>query len=123
MHRKDVERYDELNSKLISLKGDIALLSAKKPNETVNEFKLKLINKMLVQINDLIKEFKPENDFEAFDLDVLPTNSDVLMMLNLYSNGMSRFKDANSIENSKMDEWNTKFTSKVCDIEDYSYII
>lgn len=52
MHRKDVERYDELNSKLISLKGDIALLSAKKPNETVNEFKLKLINKMLAQIND-----------------------------------------------------------------------
>ena len=71
MHRKDVERYDELNSKLISLKGDIALLSAKKPNETVNEFKLNLINKMLAQINDLIKEFKPENDFEAFDLDVL----------------------------------------------------
>ena len=56
MHRKDVERYDELNSKLISLKGDIALLSAKKPNETVNEFKLKLINKMLAQINDLIKD-------------------------------------------------------------------
>ena len=93
MHRKDVERYDELNSKLISLKGDIALLSAKKPNETVNEFKLKLINKMLAQINDLIKEFKPEND-------------------------LRRFKDANSIENSKMDEWNTKFTSKVWDIED-----
>lgn len=120
MHRKDVERYDELNSKLISLKGDIALLSAKKPNETVNEFKLNLINKMLAQINDLIKEFKPENDFEAFDLDVLPTNSDVLMMLNLYSNGMRRFKDANSIENSKMDEWNTKFTSKVWVYHHYS---
>lgn len=73
---------------------------------------------MLAQINDLIKEFKPENDFEAFDLDVLPTNSDVLMMLNLYSNGMRRFKDANSIEKSKIDEWNTKITSKVWDIED-----
>lgn len=118
MHRKDIERYEELNSKLISLKGDIALLSAKKPNENVNEFKLKVINKVLAQINDLIKEFKPENDFEAFDLDVLPTNSDVLMMLNLYLNGMRRFKDANSVEDSKMDEWNTKFTSKVWDIED-----
>ena len=118
MHRIDVERYDELNSKLISLKGDIALLSAKKPNETVNEFKLKVINKVLAQINELVGEFKPEDDFEAFDLDVLPTNSDVLMMLNLYMNGMSRFKDANSVENSKMDDWDTKFTSKVWDIED-----
>ena len=118
MHRKEVEQYDELSSKLVSLKGDIALLSAKKPNEPVNEFKLKVINKVLAQINVLVGEFKPEDDFEAFNLDVLPTNSDVLMMLNLYMNGMSRFKDANSVENSKMDEWGTKFTSKVWDIED-----
>lgn len=118
MQRKDVEKYSELYSKLSSMKGDIALLSAKKPNETVNEFKLKVINKVLAQINELIGEFKPEDAFEAFDLDVLPTNSDVLMMLNLYLNGMNRFKDANSVEKSKMDEWNTKFTSKVWDIED-----
>ena len=79
---------------------------------------MKVINKVLAQINELVGEFKPEDDFEAFDLDVLPTNSDVLMMLNLYMNGMSRFKDANSVENSKMDDWDTKFTSKVWDIED-----
>lgn len=118
IHRKEVEQYDELYSKLVSLKGDIAQLSAKKPNETVNEFKLKIINKVLVQINDLIDGFKPEDDFVAFDLDVLPTNSDVLMMLNLYLNGMSRFKSVNSVENSKMDDWGTKYTSKVWIIED-----
>lgn len=118
MQRKDIEKYNELNSKLISLKGDITLLSAKKPNETVNEFKLKVINKVLVQINDLIGGFKPEDDFVAFDFDVLPTNSDVLLMLNLYLNSMSRFKDANSVEKSKNDDWGTKFTSKVWDIED-----
>lgn len=118
MHIKEIELYDELNSKLVSLKGDIALLSAKKPNETVNEFKLKVINKVLAHINELIGEFKPEDDFEAFDLDVLPTNSDVLMMLNLYMNGMCRFKDANSVEKSKIDDWGTKIISKVWNIED-----
>lgn len=114
MQRKDVEKYSELYSKLSSMKGDIALLSAKKPNETVNEFKLKVINKVLAQINDLIGEFKPEDDFVAFDLDVLPTNSDVLMILNLYLNGMKRFRDANSVEklggfdlgNMTTTEWN-----------------
>ena len=34
MHRIDVERYDELNSKLISLKGDIALLSGQVLNRS-----------------------------------------------------------------------------------------
>ena len=67
MQRKDVEKYSELYSKLSSMKGDIALLSAKKPNETVNEFKLKLINKLLAQINELIDKFKPEDDFDSFD--------------------------------------------------------
>ena len=118
MQRKDVEKYSELYSKLSTMKGDIALLSAKKPNEPVNEFKLKVINKVLAQINELVGDFKPEDDFEAFDLDVLPTNSDVLMMLNLYMNGMSRFKDTNSVEKSKIDDWGTQFTSKVWNIED-----
>lgn len=98
MQRKDVEKYSELYSKLSSMKGYIALLSAKKPNETVNEFKLKLINKLLAQINELIDNFKPEDDFDSFDLETLPTNSDVLMVLNLYLNGMERFRDANSVE-------------------------
>lgn len=84
MLREDIEKYEELYSKLNSLKGDFVVLSGKKPNETVNEFKLKLINKLLAQINDLVGAFKPEEDFEVFDLDSLPTNSDVLMMLNLY---------------------------------------
>lgn len=117
MQRKDVEKYSELYSKLFSMKGDIALLSAKKPNETVNEFKLKLINKLLAQINELIGKFKPEADFEAFNLDVLPTNSDVLMVLNLYLNGMERFRDANSVE--RLDTFDlSKMTTKEWDIKD-----
>lgn len=117
MQRKDVEKYSDLYSKLSSMKGDIALLSAKKPNETVNEFKLKLINKLLAQINELIDNFKPEDDFDSFDLETLPTNSDVLMVLNLYLNGMERFRDANSIE--KLDGFDFgKMTTREWDIGD-----
>lgn len=117
MQRKDVEKYSELYSKLSSMKGDIALLSAKKPNETVNEFKLKLINKLLAQINELIDNFKPEDDFDLFDLETLPTNSDVLMVLNLYLNGMERFRDANSVE--KLDGFDLgKITTREWDIGD-----
>ena len=117
MQRKDVEKYSELYSKLSSMKGDIALLSAKKPNETVNEFKLKLINKLLAQINELIDKFKPEDDFDSFDFETLPTNSDVLIVLNLYLNGMERFRDANTVE--RLDTFDlSKMTTKEWDIND-----
>lgn len=118
MLRENIEKFDELHSKLNSLKGDFIVLSGKKPNETVNEFKLKLINKMLTQINDLIGAFKPEEDFEVFDIDCLPTNSDVLMMLNLYLNGMSRFKDAISTEHTSPIDWSSEFKTKTWDVED-----
>ena len=117
MLRENIEKYEELYSKLNSLKGDFVVLSGKKPNETVNEFKLKLINKLLAQINDLVGAFKPEEDFEVFDLDSLPTNSDVLMMLNLYLNGMSRFKDANSTVRSSPIDWSSEFKTKTWDVE------
>ena len=118
MLREDIEKFEELHSKLNSLKGDFVVLSGKKPNETVNEFKLKLINKLLTQINGLIGAFKPDEDFDVFDLVGLPTNSDVLMMLNLYLNGMSRYKDANSTEHSSPIDWSSEIKTKAWDVED-----
>lgn len=78
MLREDIEKFDELYSKLNSLKGD----------------------------------------FVVFDLVCLPTNSDVLMMLNLYLNGMSRYKDANSTEHSSPIDWSSEFKTKTWDVED-----
>lgn len=45
MHKEEIEKYDELHSKLLSLKTDFQILSGKKPNDNVNEFKLSIINK------------------------------------------------------------------------------
>ena len=66
----------------------------------------------------MVGAFKPEEDFEVFDLDSLPTNSDVLMMLNLYLNGMSRFKDVNSTVRSSPIDWSSEFKTKTWDVED-----
>lgn len=118
MKSKDVEKYEELRSKLVSLKKDIALLSAKKPNEALNEFKLNMINKVLSQTNELIGDFKPEDDFDVFDSVSMPTNSDVLMVLNLYLTGMTRFKEANSVLKPSQNSFCSEFSSKVWDIKD-----
>lgn len=118
MKRTDVDKYDELRSKLVSVRDDIAHLSAKKPHDQLNSFKLKFINNLLAQVNELIGDFRPEEDFNEFDNVELPSNSDVLMILNLYLTGMTRFKEANSIRKVVGEDFSDTFTKKVWNTED-----
>lgn len=116
MKREEVERYEELLSKLMSIRNDIAALSSKKPGEPLNKFKIKYVNDVLMKINDLIGTDKPYDDFEVFDEETLPTNSDSLLIINLYINGMHRFKMHNSSDQSIDFDWSHK--EKVWNIED-----
>ena len=60
MRKKDIEKFDELHSKLLSLKGDFLILSGKKPNDNVNVFKLSIINKVLNNIGFVSTERRYE---------------------------------------------------------------
>lgn len=52
----------------------------KNPNDAVNKFKLKFVNKLLSQSNDyLADKYKPFDDFDSFDEDDIPQNSDVVL--------------------------------------------
>lgn len=49
MKKEDIERFEELWSKLLSIKSDVALLSSKKPSDQLNKFKIKYINDVLAK--------------------------------------------------------------------------
>lgn len=115
MKTEDVERYEELWSTLVSIKNDVFLLSSKKPNDQLNKFKIKYINDVLTEINTLIGGDKPFDDFDGFDEVALPTNSDALMIINLYLNSMERFRKHNSME--KVVEMDWEHTERVWNIE------
>lgn len=66
------------------LASDFRRLSDKKPNDQLNSFKLELVNSAIEEINNLLQGELPITGFEQFDADVLPTNSDVLLVLSLY---------------------------------------
>ena len=72
-----------MDKTLATLTFEFRRLSEKKPNDTVNEFKLNIVNKILAEANKELGR-TPIEGFSQFNTDTLPTNSDVLFVLALY---------------------------------------
>ena len=96
MKIEDVELFIKTNEQMNTLYREISLLSQKKPNDSMNKFRLNLINRVLSNSNLILKEqFKPFPEFCLFDDSELPSNSDVTVMLSQYLNSMERFRSKN----------------------------
>ena len=93
MKIKDVEIFEKTQAQLHGLYDEMVVFSKKKPDDPVNKFKLKFINQVLINTNAILDEKnKPFNDFDTFDEDSLPTNSDVVMILSQYINCLEKFR-------------------------------
>src|SRR5262249_43409843 len=85
MKRQDVNRFEKLVGQLQSVYDEIAVLSKKSPNDAVNKFKLKFINSLLRQGNEILPaDYTPFEAFSEFDEDDMPQNSDVVFILSQY---------------------------------------
>lgn len=54
MNRANVDTFEKISGQLLSIYEEISLLSKKSPNDAVNKFKLKFVNKLLSQSNDYL---------------------------------------------------------------------
>ena len=92
MKQEDIEIFNKARAQLNVTIAEISELSKKKPNDAVNNFKLKYINKILEDANRLLGDtLKPFSDFTIFDEDDLPTNSDVSLILAQYKSSLHNF--------------------------------
>lgn len=91
---KEVEKFESIYPILESLSKNMASLSSKKPYDVINEFKLNQINSVIGECNSLLKDSRP-NKFNQFDKDLLPENSDVCLILDLYVGAMQHYQSRN----------------------------
>lgn len=92
MKQEDIEIFQKVWDQLNVTITEISELSKKKPNDVVNKFKLKYINKILEDANQLLGDaLKPFSDFTIFDEDDLPTNSDISLILAQYESSLYSF--------------------------------
>src|SRR5437868_10035434 len=90
--QEDIREFEKLEQQLQSFLREISELSNKKPNDAVNKFKLKFINSTLENLNRLLADYRPFKDFDSFDVDDLPSNSDVVVILAQYVAAVYRLR-------------------------------
>ncbi|KYJ86943.1 hypothetical protein [Sulfurovum riftiae] len=99
MNKSDIDMFNKLSGQLKSAYEEISVLSKKNPNDAVNKFKLKLLNKLIEDSNKLLTgKYKPFNDFNIFDEDDMPQNSDIVFILSQYMKSFNKYKADNTDE-------------------------
>ncbi len=88
---ESVQKYEMLNPLLSSLYSEMKELSAKKQDLVLNKVKVMMINRILRQIKELLKD-QPTSEFiDLLDEDTLPSNSDSVLVLSQYRSAMNQF--------------------------------
>jgi hypothetical protein len=68
----------------------------KNPNDALNKFKLKFINKLVSDSNEfLTNKYRPLDDFLQFEEDDIPQNGDVVFILSQYLQCFEKFRSDN----------------------------
>lgn len=90
--QKDSEQYEMLQPLLNASYREIQELSKKKPDTPLNALKVKMINRILVPLKEILS---CEDIVEYIDLlsdDELPTNSDAVLILSQYIKALEAYK-------------------------------
>lgn len=96
MNSNEISEFENLQAQLQSLYIEIGTLSKKKPDDAVNEFKLMFINQVLEKSNSFLGEKnRPFENFHHFEVDNIPSNSDVVLILSQYLNCLEKLRADN----------------------------
>ena len=96
--REEADQLEKLMGQLGGIHGELAALSKKRPSDAVNAFKLKFVNVVLLQCNEILgADYSPIGDFQEFNSDDVPSNSDVTFVAAQYLQALEKFRSDNVI--------------------------
>lgn len=95
-NRMEVEKLEKLVGQLQGLHSEITVLAKKSPSDAVNKFKINLINRVIEAANEVLgSSYIPFDDFVGFDVDDVPSTSDVALVLAQYMEETERYRSDN----------------------------
>jgi hypothetical protein len=90
--QKQATDYGVLNPLLVAMYDEFQELSKKKPQDVVSKGKVKLVNRMLTPVLELLDDEPSRVFLNLLDEDDLPENSDVVLMLGQAIAAMKSFR-------------------------------
>lgn len=91
--REAGEKHDLLLPLLHSLYNEMQELSKKKPDTPLNTYKVKVINRVLEPIKELLQYEDTAPFLDVLIADDMPTNSDVVLIMSQYIRAMNFYKE------------------------------
>ena len=114
MNKNDIDIFEKLSGQLISVYEEISLLSKKNPNDAINKFKFKFLNKLISDSNEFLSEkYKPFDEFSIFEEDEMPFNSDVVFILSQYIQCFEKLRADNVVQIRGYWYWDTDDDDKI----------
>lgn len=87
-----VQEYNMLSQLLDSIYVEMKELSKKKPDETLNPFKVNTANRILEKIKVILNREPTIEFIDILDNESLPSNSDAIIVLGQFKASMEQFK-------------------------------
>lgn len=103
------QKFEMLNKLIDSIYIELKEFSKKKPDEPLNKFKVKNINRVLKQIKEILND-EPTSEFlDLLDDETLPTNSDAILIIGQFKASMKQFHTQYYLRESGAGyRWSTK---------------
>jgi len=104
-----IQNFKMLDELIGSIYHEMKEFSKKKPDETLNKFKVKNVNRILEPIKEILKD-EPTSEFlDLLDDETLPSNSDAILIIGQYKASMKQFHNKYYlIESGVGYRWSTK---------------
>ncbi len=106
----EVNQFLMLRELVTGLYEEMKDLTKKSSKETLNEFKIKSLNRVLKPLRELLKDQPTAMFLDLLEDDSLPTNSDVVIVLSQYLSAMKKYEERyyRVTPGTYTKRWNTK---------------
>lgn len=91
--KEKAEKHEMLSPMLDAIYNEVKELSKKKQDDVLNKLKVKMINRILEQIKELVAEEPTAQFIDLLDDEALPSNSDAVLILAQFQAAMEQFKN------------------------------
>ena len=88
----DVSKFEMLEKLMESIYEEMKEFAKKKPDELLNKFKVKNINRVLSQIKEIMKHEPTDEFLDLLYEDSLPSNSDCIIIIGQYRAAIVQYR-------------------------------